>query len=199
MIRIILCGFLLGVSSWGVCQEQTPTPADAGKSVEEANKALARAFYEDLWFSDRTDRFEEYVADEYVLHDTGDLKNVTEPAVKQKEVPDFLRSQGEMGGEIDFQIAEGDLVATRWRWKFKPKTLMFRILGGREEIPVINVFRIRDGKIVEIWNHRHDIDTGRANIGFVMGLVLGGAIMFAVWMVCRLIGSRRKKRASASV
>ena len=48
-----------------------------------------------------------------------------------------------------------------------------KLLGGREQIPIINVFRFRDGKIVEIWNHRHDIDTGRANFIFVKGLLIG--------------------------
>jgi hypothetical protein len=33
----------------------------------------------------------------------------------------------------------------------------FRIRSG--DLPIINVFRLRDGKILEIWNHRHDTDT----------------------------------------
>jgi hypothetical protein len=70
---------------------QTPTeggearalaPDTVSDSLEERNKALARAFYEDLWFSDRTDRFDRYVADEYVVHDIGERKNVTEAAIR---------------------------------------------------------------------------------------------------------------------
>lgn len=161
----------------------SPTPArvqdsaqvlpDSAESVQEQNKALARAFYEDLWFSDNTDRYEQYVADEYVVHDTGDRKGVTEPAVEQKTIADFFHSKGEMTGRIDFQIAEGDLVATRWHWRLEPTSFMFRMMGGRDEIPIINVFRFEDGKIVEIWNHRHDIDTGFANFKFVKGLAVG--------------------------
>jgi predicted SnoaL-like aldol condensation-catalyzing enzyme len=153
-------------------------PHSAGEALEERNKALARGFYEDLWFSDRTDRYHRYVADEYVVHDIGDVKAVTEPAIQQKEIADFLHSKGRMTGSIDFQIAEGDLVATRWQWRFEPTSLPFRLMGGREQIPIINVFRFRDGKIVEIWNHRHDIDTGRGNIPFVEGLGLG--LLFAL-------------------
>ena len=47
-----------------------------------------------------------------------------------------------------------------------------KALGGDEHIPIINVFRFRDGKIVEIWNHRHDIDTGMVSFVFVKGLAL---------------------------
>jgi predicted SnoaL-like aldol condensation-catalyzing enzyme len=148
-------------------------------SLEERNKAIARDFYEDLWFSNHTDRFDEYVAEEYVVHDIGDRKNVTEPAIEQKKIADFFHSQGKMTGTIDYQIAEGDLVATRWQWKFQPTSFLFSIMGGSNQIPIINVFRFQDGKIVEIWNHRHDIDTGQANIPFVKGLGIG--LIFALF------------------
>lgn len=104
-------------------------------SLEARNKALARAFYEDLWFADRTDRYDRYLAEEYVVHDIGDRKEVVEQAVQQQE------------------IAEGDLVATRWQWELRPTSWTFRLLGGRDRIPIINVFRFEDGEIVEIWNH----------------------------------------------
>ena len=93
-------------------------------SLEERNKTLARNFYEDLWFSKNTDRYDRYLADEYVVHDIGDRKSVTEPAIQQKEIADFFHSSGNMSGSIDYQIAEGDLVATRWQWKFEPTSLL---------------------------------------------------------------------------
>ncbi|MGD2068386.1 MAG: nuclear transport factor 2 family protein [Gemmatimonadota bacterium] len=168
----------------------------AADSVEKRNADLARAFYEDLWFSDRTDRWDRYVADEYVVHDIGDTKGVVEPGVRQKEIADFFRAQGEMGGSIDFQIAQGDLVATRWQWDFRPTSLRFRLLGGRERIPIINVFRFQDGKIVEIWNHRHDIDTGLGNIPFVQGLGVGLLLALIGWGLA-FVQWRRARRAAS--
>jgi hypothetical protein len=98
---------------------------------------------------------------------------VTEPASEQKKIAEYFWQRGTMTGKIDYQIAEGDLVATRWQWDFEPSSWWMRALGGRRPIPIINVFRFKDGKIVEIWNHRHDIDTGQGNIPFVFGLALG--------------------------
>lgn len=158
-----------------------PQTSPATDSLEARNKALARAFYEDLWFSERTDRWDRYLADEYVLHDIGDDKNVTEPGITQKEIADFFHSKGRMGGRIDYQVAEGDLVATRWQWEFEPTAPLFRLMGGRNPVPIINVFRFEDGKIVEIWNHRHDIDTGFGNIPFVKGLGLGLVLALGGW------------------
>jgi predicted SnoaL-like aldol condensation-catalyzing enzyme len=148
---------------------QAPGP-DAGL---EENKRLARAFYEDLWFSRNTDKYRDYVADTYVVHDTGDRKGMTEPAIEQKRIADFFWANGALSGEIDYQIAEGDLVATRWRARMEPSTFLGRFLFGGADLPIINVFRFRDGKIVEIWNHRHDIDTGQTWRFTLQGLAVG--------------------------
>jgi predicted SnoaL-like aldol condensation-catalyzing enzyme len=126
-----------------------------------------------VWFSRNLSAVDELVAPAYVVHDIGDRKGATEPAEEQKRIADFFWQNGEMTGRIDYQIAEGDLVATRWHWEFKPKTWWMRALGGQERIPIINVFRFRDGKIVEIWNHRHDIDTAQGTMLFVGGLFVG--------------------------
>lgn len=88
-----------------------------------------------------------------------------------------------MTGSIDYQIAEGDLVATRWQWDFEPTSLPFRLMGGRNPVPIINVFRFEDGEVVEIWNHRHDIDTGRGNLPFVKGLGIGLVVALLGWGV----------------
>ena len=165
--------------------------------IEEQNKALARRFYEEVWFKNNPAAIDELVAPNYVVHDIGDRKNSMEPASEQKEIAQFFWERGTMTGTIDYQVAEGDLVATRWQWHFKPSVWWMKILGGEEHIPIINVFRFRDGKIVEVWNHRHDIDTGQANFIFVKGLVIGLlpslallALLFVLW--------RRARRSQAT-
>lgn len=173
---------------------QDPVATDSTTSEQDRNKAIARAFYNDLWFSDRTDRYDQYVAPSYIIHDIGGLDGVTESAIMQKEIADFLHAQGDMTGTIDYQIAEGDLVATRWHWRLQPRTFLFRVLGGREVIPIINVFRFRDGKIVEIWNHRHDVDTALARIPVAMAIVIGGIVALAGWIMTLVLW--RKLRAA---
>ena len=85
------------------------------KNQTEINKEIARNFYQDLWFTNNTDNYKKYVADQYIVHDIGDRKGVTEPAIEQKNIADFFWKNGEFQSEIDYQIAEGDLVATRLR------------------------------------------------------------------------------------
>lgn len=204
VMKLKLCGRALGLAVLVISlvsgvhpafsQSASVNVSSSTDSIEAANKAIARAFYEDLWFSDNTDRYSEYVADEYVVHDIGDRKGVVEPAIEQKNIADFFHSNGNMTGSIDYQIAEGDLVATRWQWKMEPTSIPFKIMGGSNQIPIINVFRFKDGKIVEIWNHRHDIDTGQGNFALVKGLGIGLFIALIGW-VWAIVQWRRRRAA----
>lgn len=168
-----------------------------GGEIEEQNKAIARRFYEEVWFKNNPSVVDELVAPTYVAHDIGDRKNSMEQASEQKDIAQFFWDRGTMTGTIDYQIAEGDLVATRWQWYFEPNVWWMKILGGREHIPIINVFRIRDGKIVEVWNHRHDIDTGQANFIFLKGLVVGLMPSLAL-LVLLVVLWRRSRRESVT-
>lgn len=141
----------------------------------EINKEIARNFYQDLWFTNNTDNYKKYVADQYIVHDIGDRKGVTELAIEQKNIADFFWKHGKLGGKINYQVAEGDLVATHWTTTIDdPKTLFGRfILTQTKPFNIINVFRIKDGKIVEFWNHRHDIDTPQTLKFTIKGLIIG--------------------------
>lgn len=180
-MKIALCILLL-----------SPVLAFAGE-LEDQNKALARRFYEEVWFKNNPAVVDELVAPTYIAHDIGERKNSMEPAEEQKKIAQFFWDRGTMTGNIDYQIAEGDLVATRWQWYFKPNVWWMKILGGDEHIPIINVFRIRDGKIVEVWNHRHDIDTGMGNFIFVKGLVVG-LIPFVLLSIFVAVSWFRRRR-----
>lgn len=176
----------------GILLAVAPLAADPG--APDRNKEVALSFYDDLWFHDRTDAYDRYLADQYVIHDIGGVDGVIEPAVRQKEIADFFWSHGELSGTIDYQMAEGDLVATRWIFTFRPDTLFGRLLLGGFTIPIINVFRFEDGRIVEIWNHRHDIDTGRTRLyvakGFLYGLLLACVPAIYAWRLRRRLAAR---------
>lgn len=184
MHRVI---FLMSVNLvFAVLLVQAQENAGCSAETEERNKELARKFYEKVWFSNDPKVVDEIFAPEYVAHDIGERKDIREPAEEQKNVAAFFWNNGEMSGTIDYQIAECDLVATRWQWRYKPNALWMKLLSGEHQIPIINVFRFENGKVVEIWNHRHDIDTLWGDIAFVKGLIIGlvpGLVLLIVSLV----------------
>lgn len=168
------------------------------KSQEEINKEIALNFYRDLWQTNNTDKYSDYVADKYVVHDIGDRKNTVEEAIEQKNIADMFWANGDMDMELSYQIAEGDLVANRWVWNYKPETFFGKVIFGSNPIPIINVFRIEDGRIVEIWNHRHDIDTNQTMKYTIKGLLVGLliAIIPTIWAI-RLRKKLKKLKVSS--
>jgi predicted SnoaL-like aldol condensation-catalyzing enzyme len=167
----------------------------AQESPEEKNKQVMLKFYQDLWANNHTDRYAETVADTYVVHDIGDRKNVREPAIRQKEIADQFWENGELQFELDYQVAEGDLVVTRWYAHFTPSTLKGSLMYGESSIPIINVARLENGKIVELWNHRHDIDSGMTMKYTLKGVVIGLLIgLIAVFFSYRYGKSRNEGR-----
>ena len=147
-----------------------------------------------MWFTNNTDKYIDYVADEYVVHDIGDRKGVTEPAVEQKDIADFFWENGEWDAKFNYQIAEGDLVATRWEATYKPSSLLGKVAIGSGTLPIINVFRINEeGKIVEIWNHRHDIDTAQTMRFTLKGLGIG----LLIALIPTFIAFRLKRKLKA--
>jgi predicted SnoaL-like aldol condensation-catalyzing enzyme len=187
MKKVILLIVIVGIGFNSYAQKDTLSPTNN----EERNKEIARNFYQDLWFTNNTDKYADYVAEEYVVHDIGDRKGVTEPAVEQKNIADFFWENGNWDSKINYQIAEGDLVATRWEATFQPSTLLGKGMMGSGKIPIINVFRFNDeGKIVEIWNHRHDIDTPQTMKFTIKGLLIG----LLIALIPTIIAFRLKRK-----
>jgi predicted SnoaL-like aldol condensation-catalyzing enzyme len=192
LFLIILTNTFLAVS---FAQAQAPPEqTSCDPAVEEQNKVLARKFYEQVWFSNHPAAVDELVAPEYVIHDIGEAKGFRESANVQKDIAGFFWENGKMSGTIDYQVAECDLVATRWQWKFQPETWWLRLLSGDNQIPIINVFRFKDGKIVEIWNHRHDIDSLWGDIVFFKGLLIGLIPGFILFILCLLLWRKLRKQ-----
>lgn len=192
MKKSFLFCLIVLVSAVAYCQVDRLTIGNQS----ESNKQIALKFYNDLWATNNTDKYTETVAEFYVVHDIGERKNVTEPAIQQKNIADFFWENGDLEFMLDYQVAEGDLVMTRWSANFKPKTLFGKFFIGKGNIPIINVLRIKNGKIVEFWNHRHDIDTPQTMKFTFKGLLIGLFIaLIPTFFALRLRRKLKKIRA----
>jgi predicted ester cyclase len=126
----------------------------------EANKALVRRFYEEVWVRGNVAFTEEVFADDYVRHDLRPTRAPQGPAGQALIAEQFRRAFPDLEWRIDFVLGDGDLVAARWtaagthsgNWGDVAPT------GNRATFSGMNVFRFGDaGKVVEIWNHRDDL------------------------------------------
>jgi steroid delta-isomerase-like uncharacterized protein len=125
----------------------------------DANKALVRRFYDEVWARGNLDVADDIFAKEYVRHDFRDGEPEAGPEGQKQIAAAFRAAFPDLSWNVDFVIAEGDLVAGRWTaagthqgpWAGAEPT------GRAMRFSGMNVFRFADGKVVEIWNHRDDL------------------------------------------
>ena len=131
-----------------------------GVRVTEAeNKALIRRFYEEVWQRGNLGVADEVFADQYERHDFRTGEPTPGPEGQRQIAGEFRAAFPDLSWQIDFILADGEFVVGRWTasgthlgaWAGVEATAKPMRFSG------INVFRVSDGKVVEIWNHRDDL------------------------------------------
>lgn len=127
------------------------------QSTPEANKALIRRWFEEVWNKGRADAIAEMFAADGIAHGLSD-----EPAKPMKGPADFTTFHGIFRGAfpdieviVEDTIAEGDLVAARCsvRGRHTGDHLGVAASNAPVRFTGIAIVRIKDGKIVEAWNN----------------------------------------------
>jgi predicted SnoaL-like aldol condensation-catalyzing enzyme len=85
------------------------------QSVSELNKRQVRLFVEDVWNAGRLDRIAEFVAADYLGHFSWSPDGVLGPHGLHRLVVAGRQAHPGLYVKMDAQIAEDDLVVTRWR------------------------------------------------------------------------------------
>jgi predicted ester cyclase len=125
----------------------------------EANKALWRRFYEEVWDQGNTDFAYEVFADNYVRNDLRPTQALPGPAGQKKIADDFRAAFPNLRVTVDFVFGEDEWIVGRWtatgthlgQWGAVEPT------GKQITFSAVNVCRFENGKVAEIWNHRDDM------------------------------------------
>ncbi len=135
----------------------------------EQNKKTVSAFIDALFTRGDLGAVDDYLADDFVNHDpplgaTADREGMRGAgAMLRAAFPDWH-------SEVDLLVGEGDLVVERFTAAGTQKDEIFGVpASGRTiSLPGINVFRVRDGRIVERWGRLDELGFMR-QLGLVDG------------------------------
>ena len=125
----------------------------------DQNKALIRRFTEEVWNKGDLDVVYEIFAEDYVRHDLRPGNPPPGPEGQKRIAEDLRAAFPDLHSTIELIVAEGDFVVVRWtaegsntgHWGSQPPT------GKQVRFSGVNIFRIKDGKVVELWNYRDDL------------------------------------------
>ena len=141
----------------------TPTPAAQQLAVStiEQNKHTARRWSEELWSRGNLAVADEIIAADYERHDPGDPFPARGPQ-DVKRIVSMLRGMlPDFHIQVEAMVAEGDMVVSRYT-ATATDTVGYMGLpatGKRIRTAAIQIFRFKDGKIVESWAARDDLGT----------------------------------------
>ena len=117
----------------------------------EANKEVVRRYWYELWNDKRGEILPEIAVEPVILHFPPGQAH--QPPNLTKWFETALVAFPDVHFTLNLEMADGDLVATHWNYVAtntgpflgRPAT------GKRITDTGIDIFRIRDGKIVEMW------------------------------------------------
>lgn len=125
--------------------------------MSEENKALVKRWFEEVWNAGRSDAIDEMFAAEGIAHGLSD-----DVATPMRGPADFKLFHGKFREAfpdilvaVEDMVAEGDKVAARCSvtGKHLGDSLGFKATNANVGFGGITIVRIKDGKIVEAWNH----------------------------------------------
>jgi steroid delta-isomerase-like uncharacterized protein len=135
-------------------RRRTGEQTEGSRKMSEANKSVSRRLVEEAFNQGKYDVIEELVVPTIVSHDpaTGDVTG--HDGVRQN-IDGYRSAFPDVKITINEQLAEGDLVATRWTAKGTHKGELMGIAPTGKEATVtgLTLERIKDGKIVESWTN----------------------------------------------
>jgi steroid delta-isomerase-like uncharacterized protein len=120
---------------------------------EEANKAIERRVFEEIWNQGALDVADEVFASDAVLHGLT-AEDMSGPEAFKQFVVMYRAAFPDMEWAVEDQIAEGDMVVTRLTGTGTHQGELMGIppTNVQATTTVIAIVRITDGKIQESWN-----------------------------------------------
>jgi steroid delta-isomerase-like uncharacterized protein len=113
----------------------------------QTNKFLVRRYYEEVLNQRQLAVIDELFSPDFISHPGGDLNGYRQAARAS------LTAFPDLHVTIEEQVAEGDLVATRWSARGTQQGPFGAIppTGRSVEVRAMHFHRFVDGKIVEFW------------------------------------------------
>src|SRR5919112_4230235 len=121
------------------------------------DKALVRRWLDEVLTRGEMERIDELFASNYVLHDPGLVREVHGREGVEQYAARFRAASPDICFTVEDQIAEGDMVVTRWtaRGTHREEFLGIPPTGSQITMSGIEFDRVIDGKIDEAWVSYH--------------------------------------------
>ncbi len=142
-----MCIFVLLLSPAGCIGQEK---ADKSKTIEDMNKEFMQVYTEDFWNTHNLAAINKYHSADFIMHSVSGDRNLEQ---YKQLCQEYFIAFPDLHITSDDLVAEGDKVAKRWTVTstHKGKFMGIPATGNHIRVTGIEIFRIKDGKIVEVW------------------------------------------------
>jgi steroid delta-isomerase-like uncharacterized protein len=116
----------------------------------EQNKKIVRRAFEEPW-KGNLDIVDELMSNDYIGHDPANPEPLRGPAGVKEFISTYRTAFPDARITVEDQLAEGDLVATRWsgRGRHEAELMGVQPTGKQVTVSGLTISRLKGGKIVE--------------------------------------------------
>jgi predicted ester cyclase len=146
-------------SSWGARINLPGKQGKGDKMSAEENKAIFRHYVEEVSNKGNLDLVDE-IFDRYISHQSDGRTEERGPEDVKRFIGEFRQAFPDFRSTIEYQVAEGDMVVTRWRASGTHQGEFRGIAptGNPVAMSGIGVFRFsNEGKVVESWDNLDEL------------------------------------------
>ncbi len=120
----------------------------------EQNKAIVRRTFDEPW-KGNLEVVDELIAGDYVGHDPANPEPLRGPEGVKAFISTYRTAFPDARITVEQQLAEGELVATRWtgRGTHRQELMGIEPTGKQVTVSGLTISRLADGKIVEEWSN----------------------------------------------
>jgi steroid delta-isomerase-like uncharacterized protein len=128
----------------------SPRVEEGAAMTSEQNKTIVRRAFEEPW-KGNLDVIDELIATQYIGHDSANPEPLRGPAGVKEFISTYRAAFPDARITVEQQLAEGDLVATRWtgRGTHDGELMGITATGERVTVSGLTISRLEGGKIVE--------------------------------------------------
>lgn len=124
----------------------------------EQNKKIVTAFIDALFTQGDLDSVDAYLAEDFVNHDPPFGASADREGMRAAGAM-FRAALPDWHSDLELLVGEGDLVVEKFTASGTQRGELMGVTGNgrRVQLKGINVFRVRDGRIVERWGRLDDL------------------------------------------
>jgi steroid delta-isomerase-like uncharacterized protein len=125
----------------------------------EDNENLITQFYIEVWGKGNLSFTDMVFHQDYIRHDLRPGNPLPGPEGQKKIAGDFRKAFPDLSIHIDLIFATENFVAARWTMTgtHTEKWGNIESTNKKASFSGVNLFRLENGKVKEIWNHRDDL------------------------------------------